>query len=1017
MNLLRALLLPAFLLPLTLPAQVELLAGWNFGQFISAGAPSTDGAFGMPAGRIASNFSHTVSPTDADSGPKHIETATETAFEAGTGLLYFDGTHGADAWDTAGGTDIAVVERGSLVAVNHELVNGANFFPGDPNNAHLQLSSGTNSRVALTVATTGFSDYDPAATSQPNDANFTFSAYAASGGSATLVWSFNGVPVGSPVTALPGEFQAFSLNLPSDFYGKASSTLVLQVSGNVVLDHIQVNGLRATAVTFTDQPDSQMVTSGADVTFSIAVSGADSPVYRWRRDGEDLSDGPGISGADTAMLSLTGVTPARAGTYSVVVDNNGARAESDPAVLTVNVLPSIGEPPSPASANPGGSIVFEVVASGSPAPSYRWRRNGSDLADDARIGGSATAMLTLSDLTLADAGDYTVVVSNAAGSVESAAAVLTITELTVAPSIQQHPVSTTVKLGQEAVFRVNASGAPAPAFQWLFDGEPIDNGTGINGATTATLRVTPASLAAAGQYRVRVSNSAGSIESDPALLTVQAGPAIPEGSGPVGQTAVAGGSVTFTVSASGTPAPTYRWRKDGQDIEGETEATLTIDPVSAASAGDYTVVVTNSVGSVESDPATLVVHEPPQITTEPVSVVVGSGGDATFTVVATGNPAPTYQWRKNGEDIPDAIAATLTLEDVEASAAGDYTVVVTNSAGSDTSEPARLEVAVRVARVAGTQVFAPGSRIVLDSGFAAGAGYRFQWLRNGKLLVGATASTLLLENALAGNSGVYSVRVYAAGGRLLSAAAVATLKITVAGIYDALVRDPVSDDPVGRMQVTVTDKASFTGTLAHEDGKTYALKGVLALAENGYAGTATLTIKRKTPLLPLSGALELDARERSLAFALRQGEALVGAAAGEPRAASSAPVPWSGAYMLTLVPQPTGLPDQPSATAVLKSAIAAKGGAMKITGLLADATKVTASVPSSASADYAVWIALYSAKGRLGGDLRLVEATSGVYRADSASGGEFVWFRPVDPKSKVYPGGIDLLLAPDLARP
>jgi hypothetical protein len=90
---------------------------------------------------------------------------------------------------------------------------------------------------------------------------------------------------------------------------------------------------------------------------------------------------------------------------------------------------------------------------------------------------------------------------------------------------------------------------------------------------------------------------------------------------------------------------------------------------------------------------------------------------------------------------------------------------------------------------------------------------------------------------------------------------------------------------------------------------------------------------------------------------------------------------------------------------------------MKLTGTLADATKVTASVPSSASADYAVWMPLYTTKGRLAGDLHLVEITPGVYRADRASSGEFAWFRPANPKSKVYPGGIDLLLAPSLMRP
>ena len=108
---------------------------------------------------------------------------------------------------------------------------------------------------------------------------------------------------------------------------------------------------------------------------------------------------------------------------------------------------------------------------------------------------------------------------------------------------------------------------------------------------------------------------------------------------------------------------------------------------------------------------------------------------------------------------------------------------------------------------------------------------------------------------------------------------------------------------------------------------------------------------------------------------------------------------------------------QMGATATLKAVVAKTGGAMKITGRLADGTSISLSVKPSLNADYAVWLKLYSNKGYLGGALEIEETAPGVYAADAETGGDFVWFRAPNPKSKVYPGGIDLLLAPTLAKP
>ncbi|OHE89144.1 MAG: hypothetical protein A3G75_07685 [Verrucomicrobia bacterium RIFCSPLOWO2_12_FULL_64_8] len=128
------------------------------------------------------------------------------------------------------------------------------------------------------------------------------------------------------------------------------------------------------------------------------------------------------------------------------------------------------------------------------------------------------------------------------------------------------------------------------------------------------------------------------------------------------------------------------------NISGATSTTLNLTSVQASDAGTYIVVVTNSAGSVTSDNATLTVNVPPAITTQPASQTVSVGANVNFSVVATGSPAPTYQWKKGGTNITGATSDTLNLTNVQTSDAGNYTVVVTNVAGSVTSNTAVLTV-------------------------------------------------------------------------------------------------------------------------------------------------------------------------------------------------------------------------------------------------------------------------------------------------------------------------------------
>jgi hypothetical protein len=196
----------------------------------------------------------------------------------------------------------------------------------------------------------------------------------------------------------------------------------------------------------------------------------------------------------------------------------------------------------------------------------------------------------------------------------------------------------------------------------------------------------------AGEYTVVVSNSLGVAISPPATLAVivQA-PVITMQ--PASQTVLGGGSVALSVTAIGVPAPAYQWKLNGADIPGATNATLALNNVTAAHAGTYKVVVRNLAGTATSLPARLTVNIlPPQITLQPASQTVLRGTNLTFTVAATGAPAPAYQWRFNDSDLPGETHPTLSIRQPTVANAGRYTVRVSNDGGVVFSAAAELMI-------------------------------------------------------------------------------------------------------------------------------------------------------------------------------------------------------------------------------------------------------------------------------------------------------------------------------------
>ena len=159
-----------------------------------------------------------------------------------------------------------------------------------------------------------------------------------------------------------------------------------------------------------------------------------------------------------------------------------------------------------------------------------------------------------------------------------------------------------------------------------------------------------------------------------------------------------GTKVGLTVEATGTPAPTYQWRKNNVAIPGATTASLTYAAIQFSDEASYTVVVTSSTVSVTSAPGVVQVYPAnlpiPNVIfrIQPAAQALLVGQSATFFVEVVGAAVPAYQWQKNEVNISGATAVAFTIPALQASDAGDYRVVVTAGGEVQNSSSAGLSV-------------------------------------------------------------------------------------------------------------------------------------------------------------------------------------------------------------------------------------------------------------------------------------------------------------------------------------
>jgi|GEM_PF-694636 len=559
-------------------------------------------------------------------------------------------------------------------------------------------------------------------------------------------------------TAIPGA-TGFALNFSSVQLGDAGTyyAIVRGDCGDPQRSQDATLAVRP-IIRITSNPlQNQTVCEGATVTFAVTVSG-DGPSYQWRKNGQPITGNPT---AQTATLVLTNVTAADAGSYDCRITGtcspNGVTTNT--AQLNVNQNIRITQQPQNTTVCIGSPVQLNVVATGA-APQYQWYRNGQP------IPGATGAVYAIASASVADSGNYDVLIAGTCSQSRSAIATLSVEQPT---SITDQPRSTVACVGSPVIVPIKTLGT-VKGYQWYKDGAPL---VGQNGPA---LVIPSALLTTAGTYWCVITGS--SVCGTPTLTTQQfvIDVAIPTAitRNPTDQLVAFGATVTVEVQAEGTGLGTlgdlvYRWYKGGQElvdgprITGAATSRLTIRDIRQSDLGtDYYVVVSGVCGTVRSPDFAIIVPSV-EITRQPSSQTVCAGRPVQLSIDYVPNhPAVTQaqisiQWMKDGQPLSDGgnifgtRTATLRILTATPADEGDYTCVITVQPGGNQviSQVARVTVHTQpqITQQPQVGVLCEGQPFEISI-VATGGGLQYQWQLDGQDVPGATDATVSVPQAV-----------------------------------------------------------------------------------------------------------------------------------------------------------------------------------------------------------------------------------------------------------------------------
>jgi hypothetical protein len=329
-----------------------------------------------------------------------------------------------------------------------------------------------------------------------------FSVTAAGSGTLSYQWALNGIPISGATAA------TLTLTLVDSTDAGPYTVTVANSTGSIVSAPANLTILSLyVPPSITAQPYLETVAAGSSVSFTVGASGTAPLTYQW------LLGGTPIAGATSPTITMQAVQAASAGSYSVVATNPAGSSRSTGAVLTVTAAggPVFQYQPSPTSVTVGGTATLIVGVVGTPPLLCQWSKGGI------AIPGATSTSITFSPVAATDAGTYSVVITNPAGSIASSGVALSVAPVGGPPvpvSIVLQPLPVSTPVGGIASFTVAVTGDAAITYQWRKNQSPIA------GATGPSFAIADVQTSDAGTYDVVVANGFSAGYSFPTPLTI-----------------------------------------------------------------------------------------------------------------------------------------------------------------------------------------------------------------------------------------------------------------------------------------------------------------------------------------------------------------------------------------------------------------------------------------------------------------------------------------------------------------
>jgi hypothetical protein len=426
-------------------------------------------------------------------------------------------------------------------------------------------------------------------------------------------------------------------------------------------------------------PYNSTITTDGFLQISFAVLGSKPYTVTWYKDGVefDPTTNPNFfSGILSNQVFLTDYSPTTddSGNYSVKVTNRFGSVQESANITVVEGDDNTGEK---AAVTPGAPIIqwvspatstlnlpvgantqLQINVTSNLTTTVAWFLNGQAIQGSSQTisggdfnGGPIFISNSIDHATSLDAGVYSVTATNTKG---KTTANLTVT-VPAGPSITTQPTAQSGSANSTVQLSAVSNGGAGAFYAWTLNNVVLTNGANYSGVNTPNLTISNLSGNLAGTYRLLVVTPNGVTSTTGAAVAVAlVAPKITAQPGPVTAVAGVGATATFTVNASGSTPLTYQWTLGGKNIAGATSSQLNVANVTTASAGKYAVVVKNSKGSVTSTAVALtVLVEPGFVTNLPATATVKAGKTVTFTVKANGTTPFTYQWQRNGSNLPN----------------------------------------------------------------------------------------------------------------------------------------------------------------------------------------------------------------------------------------------------------------------------------------------------------------------------------------------------------------------------